>query len=97
MKTKEKKDLVQIIRDNPGCRAVIDNDCWWLEKDSPEPDGFDDWTEEAREEWFESQKLASSSDRLMLLRGCTYGSEDCYGGAILLALAEIVGIQVESV
>ena len=26
----EKKDLVQIIRDNPGCVAIIDNDCWWL-------------------------------------------------------------------
>ena len=26
-----KKDLVQIIKDNPGCKATIDNDCWWLE------------------------------------------------------------------
>lgn len=25
-----KKDLVQIIRDNPGCTAMIDNDAWWL-------------------------------------------------------------------
>lgn len=27
----KKKDLVDVIRANPGCKAVIDNDCWWLE------------------------------------------------------------------
>lgn len=26
----KKLDLVQIIRDNPGCTATVDNDCWWL-------------------------------------------------------------------
>lgn len=26
-----KKDLAEIILNNPGCKAVIDNDCWWLE------------------------------------------------------------------
>ena len=32
-----KKDLVQVIKDNPGCKATIDNDCWWLEdKDGKE-------------------------------------------------------------
>ncbi len=30
------KDLVQIIRDNPNCRAVIDNDGWHLETDAGE-------------------------------------------------------------
>ena len=24
------KDLVQIIKDNPGCVARVDNDCWYL-------------------------------------------------------------------
>lgn len=26
----KKKDLVKIIKANPGAVAVIDNDCWWL-------------------------------------------------------------------
>ena len=26
----DKKDLVQIIRDNPGCVAQVDNDAWYL-------------------------------------------------------------------
>lgn len=24
------KDLVKIIKGNPNCTAIIDNDCWWL-------------------------------------------------------------------
>lgn len=23
------KDLVKIIKENPGCTFTIDNDCWW--------------------------------------------------------------------
>lgn len=33
---KKQKDLVQIIRDNPGCVAMVDNDCWRLFKSDPE-------------------------------------------------------------
>ena len=38
----KKKDLVQIIRENPGCIAVIDNDCWWLWRDEAHRDSGDD-------------------------------------------------------
>jgi hypothetical protein len=31
----KKKDLVQIIRDNPGCIAIVDNDCWTLYSKRP--------------------------------------------------------------
>jgi hypothetical protein len=30
---REQKDLVAVIRANPGCVAVIDNDCWALYTD----------------------------------------------------------------
>lgn len=82
-----KKDLVQIIRDNPGCFAVVDNDCWTLY--SRDPAEHDDDPEEI--------ELASSDDHLEHLGDGGYGSGNCYGGDILQALAKIVGITVESV
>lgn len=91
------KDLAQIIRDNPGCVATIDNDCWTLHKGTPEPDGFDNWKYEKQEAWREAQELAASDDRLKPFTGETYQDPAHYGGAVLLALAEIVGIKVESV
>lgn len=90
-----KKDLVQIIKDNPGCIAQIDNDCWFLMK--PYPEGYDKWSEGDQEEWSENAELASSNDDLKPLGDGGYGSGNCYGGDILQALAIIVGIQVESV
>lgn len=79
-----KKDLVQIIRDNPGCVAVIDNDCWTLYKDDATyREGVDE--------------IASSDDSFEGLPQDGYGSGHCYGGDILQALAKIVGITVESV
>jgi hypothetical protein len=95
MKTKKKKDLVQIIRDNPGCIAEIDNDCWTLRKNTPEPEGFDDWDWKKIDEWREAQVLATSGDVVHI--GDGYGSGSCYGGDILQALAVIVGIKIESV
>ncbi|MFP5516348.1 MAG: hypothetical protein ACLGJC_25120 [Alphaproteobacteria bacterium] len=77
------KDLVQIIRDNPGCRAVIDNDAWWLyPADSEDAD---------------TDPLVTSSELIGALGDGGYGSGSCYGGDILQALAVIVGINVESV
>lgn len=96
-KAKEAKDLAQIIRDNPGCVAVIDNDSWTLRKDTPQPDDFDNWTYQKQDEWERSQELASSDDTLKPFKNETYQEGSCYGGDILLALAEIVGIKVESV
>ena len=88
-----KKDLVQIIRDNPGCVAVIDNDCWYLRKNNenaPEDDAeYDKWLEQAT--------LARSEDDLIRLGDGGYGLGHCYGGDILQALAAIVGVKVESV
>lgn len=91
------KDLVQIIRDNPGCIATIDNDCWTLRKRTKQPKNFDNWTYEKQQEWEGEQELASSDDDLKPLGDGGYGSGNCYGGDILQALAEIVGIKVESV
>jgi hypothetical protein len=85
-------DLVQIIRDNPGCVATIDNDCWWLLPAEPEGLSEEEW-----DDWRDKSELASSNDKLLPLGNGGYGSGGCYGGDILQALAVIVGIKVESV
>lgn len=82
------KNLVNIIKDNPNCLAVIDNDCWFIYPSS-NPNAYDSGLEE--------EELVSSYDKLEPLKGNTYQSNNCYGGAILLALAEIAGIKIESV
>ncbi len=79
------KKLAEIIRANPGCIAVIDNDCWDLYKK-----GFRQGDDDAEE-----KELASSSTHGGY--DCGYGSGNCYGGDILQALAVIAGITVESV
>lgn len=84
------KDLVQIIRDNPGCVAIVDNDCWTLYREHPENGPDDDGYE-----WLEDNQLACDGEVIPLGEG--YGSGNCYGGDILQALAKIVGITVESV
>jgi hypothetical protein len=95
MARKEKlKDLAQVIRDNPGCVAVIDNDSWTLHRESPGNCPHDDDTQADR--WLEANVLACDSDISPLGDG-GYGSGNCYGGDILQALAQIVGIHVESV
>jgi hypothetical protein len=92
-----KKDLVQIIRDNPGCVAVIDNDCWWLYREHPDmnPHNYEHETS-AYEKWEKDNELASDGEVKRLGDG-GYGSGSCYGGDILQALAIIVGMEVESV
>jgi hypothetical protein len=93
MGTKQ-KDLVAIIKANPGCSAIIDNDGWQLYKtsrdDAPE---FKDYDEELA--WIEANELARDGEVIPLGEG--YGSGNCYGGDILQALAKIVGIKIESV
>lgn len=99
MKSK-KKDLVQIIRDNPGCIAVIDNDTWWLLREpsnkNPHEDDETDEGYEKAEAWDEANKLADDSDVKEIGDG-GYGSGNCYGGDVLQALAKIVGIKIQSV
>ena len=85
------KDLVEIIRDNPGCVAIIDNDRWELLKEDPNTITFD------YETWHENNTLATDEDDLLIRGDGGYGSGNCYGGDILQALAEIVGVKVRSV
>lgn len=93
---KKQIDLVQIIRDNSGCIAVIDNDGWTLKKDTPYPDDFDKWDWEQQENWQEAQEIASSADRIKPMGMESYQEGGCYGGDILIACAIIAGIKVES-
>ncbi len=97
MAKKKQLDLVQIIRDNPGCYAQIDNDCWFLYRADP-ADNPHDWDDEQEEyeAWETANALVDSDDNFASL-GEGYGSGNCYGGDILQALARIVGIKVESV
>lgn len=87
---KKQKDLVEIIKANPGCVAVIDNDGWTLHK--VDPDTLDDPSDEE----IEANELARDGDVKPLGDG-GYGSGNCYGGDILQALAAIVGVKVVSV
>jgi hypothetical protein len=95
---KAKKDLVQIIRDNPGCVVQVDNDHWDLFRESPDcnPHDFDE-SESSYEKWEKDNLLVSADDDFQYLGDNGYGSGNCYGGDILQALAIIVGIKVESV
>lgn len=85
------KDLAEIIKQNPGCVAIVDNDHWTLYKQHPYggPDDVDE------DEWMKANELANADDVKSIGEG--YGSGRCYGGDILQALAQIVGIQVEGV
>lgn len=57
--------------------------------DGRPPEDFDDWVR--------VEALVDSDNELKPLRGSTYQANNCYGGAILLALVEIVGINIQSV
>jgi hypothetical protein len=96
-----KKDLAKIIQANPGCFAVVDNDCWTLYKQDPESNPHEDETEtddgfKKWEKWDKANTLASDGEVKSLGDG-GYGSGNCYGGDILQALAAIVGVTVTSV
>lgn len=91
----KKKDLVRIIRDNPGCCAVIDNDCWRLYRQDPDENPHDE-EDEAWDDWDKANLLAADGEVKALGDG-GYGSSNCYGGDILQALAQIVGVKVTSV
>jgi hypothetical protein len=97
MSRKRKIDLVQVIRDNPGCVATIDNDCWRLRKSDSLPSDFDNWTAESQDKFIEEITLATSRDEIAYVKGAgDYGGGGCYGDDILMALAKIVGIKVNS-
>lgn len=99
MAKKKLPNLVQIIRDNPGCVAQIDNDHWILLRAKPEnnPHDYDDEDEGAAAERWDEDNVIAEAGGVEAPGDGGYGSGDCYGGDILQALAEIVGIKVESV
>lgn len=82
------QELATIIKANPGCIAIVDNDCWTLYK-------LDPYRDNAPEDDDDGNELANSTANGGFDNG--YGSGNCYGGDILQALALIVGIKVESV
>lgn len=91
----QKKDLVQLIRDNPGCRAVIDNDGWTLYAKPPKP--IEEMSGEEYDEWAENGGTLAQDGEVQPLGDGGYGSGSNYGGDILQALAVIVGVKIESV
>lgn len=89
------KALVELIKQNPGARFIVDNDSWTMNK--PFPIGFDDRTESAQDGWTDSISEIACDGQVIRLGDGGYGSGNCYGGDILQALAKIVGVTVESV
>lgn len=89
-------ELAEIIKSNPGCVVTVDNDYWRLDKmniwDNPHdeegnPDEFALW---------EKENTLIDSDQI---ENASVGdvTQNCYGGGILMALAQINGITIESV
>lgn len=93
------KNLAEIIKANPGCVAIVDNDSWTLHREHPYENGpnedDDDEAYEAFEKWQEENQIARSGEVEEV--GGGYGSGNCYGGDILQALAQIAGVKVDSV
>jgi len=90
------KNLVQIIRENPGAIAEIDNDGWSLYSANwNNPPDFGDQIDQ--DDWVQKNTLVTSADQIESLEGTSYGDNDTYGTAILLACAQIAGIKVTSV
>jgi len=92
----EKKDLVQLIRDNPGATFIVDNDYWAMYRENPYgPNSAPDEESDAFFDWEKANEIVKSGG--VQKRGSGYGSGHCYGGDILQALAVIVGVKIESV
>ena len=73
---KDKIDLAEWIKANPGVTFTVDNDEWYV---------------------LDEDGKIIIDDGDVIQRGSGYGSGHCYGGDILQALAEIVGVKIESV
>lgn len=73
-----RQEALDKIQATPGCVALLDNDCWSIER--PKPDNWGDMTETEQDQWYNEQAtLFCSRD----VDGCDYG-----GGLIeVLALA----------
>lgn len=94
------KNLAEIIKANPGCVAIVDNDCWTLYREHPSknPDQQTSGFSDAYFEWNSKNTLADDGDVFdPHLGDGGYGSGGGHGGDLLQALASIVGMKVESV
>ena len=80
-----RQEALDIIIANPGCVAVLDNDCWSVRK--PLPEGFDGWSEKAQEDWWDKPNLIDSRH----VEGCDYG------GGLVEVLALAVNLKTEGV
>lgn len=88
------KDLIEIIKANPGCWAEIGDTWWSLYKRMPKLIGFSQTSIDAI--WNDAF-LANSSEQLVELPGVIYQADNCYGGSLLKALAAIQGVGLKSV
>lgn len=88
------KNLAEIIKNNPSCYARIDNDCWGLYRVSPDENPYHE-DDPSFHSWEKQNKLAEDGEVKPIGEG--YGSGNIYGGDILQALAQIVGVRIESV
>ena len=94
-------DLVQIIKDNPGCTAIIDNDYWSLHRvhpHGPAAPNEDAMSYAEFEAWQTANEIACSDSEILPVDGQqSYGAGNCYGQDILLALAAIAGVNIDTV
>lgn len=90
-------ELVEIIRNNPGCEVRVDNNNWHILKGDPIPREYDDWDDDQQIEWDESQEIASSYEGPYELNSSFDHGGNLYGGDVLAALAIIAGIKVYGV
>lgn len=88
------KDLVQLIRDNPGAVFTVDNDCWWMKPAPPKP--LDEMSDAECDAYSDVEPIARDGEVIALGDG-GYGSGSSYGADIMQALAVIVGVTIESV
>lgn len=87
------KDLVELILNNPGCRAIIDNDSFALYKAYPE--NWADMSDAEQDTWEVNNILLGFNEQCILPVTGYY--RDCYGGELLQALAVIQGVVLEEV
>ena len=91
------KDLEQIIRGNPGCLALVDNDYWELRK--PLPGGWDEMPDVEKDDWIDdpSNTLATARDEFKHERNLGYVKGPIRGGDLLIILAKMQGVMLEGV
>lgn len=87
-KNSDAEKLAQIIKDNPGATAIIDNDSWYL--DAPQPEEYPTWDKEQKHHWDKNKStLARSYDFPEL--------EVSYGYGLLQAMAVLNDITIENI